>query len=118
MRLQTGDEPGASHFPVALHSDDGNVEYFRDFMLLQTAEKSQFDHTGCTWIGFLQLRQSLIQHENVFVASNRVPTFNGGQTQALLLASALACDSGACVVDQDSSHRLGGYGEEVCAIFK
>ena len=85
---------------------------------MQATEESQFDHTRCARIRSFQFRQSLIQHENVFIAGDRIPTFDCGQTQALLLASAFFRDAGTRVIDQYSPHRLCGDRKKMGAIFK
>lgn len=111
--MQAANQPGACRFPVTLDRDQGDAQDFRDIFFAQAAEESQLHDAGGTGVDGSELRQRRVEGEDVLALRHGLPSIDGRQTDALLLAPALLGHARARVVDEDPSHGLRRNREEV-----
>lgn len=112
-RLELRDQPGSRRFPVSLHRDRRHTEHFCHFVFLQTAEETHLHDPSSARICCRESHQRRIKREDLLIPCQRTLTVHVRQADPLPLTCSFACESGAGVIDEDSSHGLGRNREEV-----
>jgi hypothetical protein len=108
-------KPSLCHAPAPSHATDANSEYFGRFPLRKATEKAQFDNAALPRIQIGQSRQRLIEFDHL------VFTLPHGhyalvETNLLMSTASLCGPMSAGVINQNASHHLGGYANEVRTI--
>lgn len=109
-------EPGSRDFPIAFHRDHRYAEGVRDVSFQKTAEEAEFNDAGCSRVGSGEVVQRFVEIQQVLVVSHRIPTFDGGQAELLLMTAPLFAVPATRMIDQHAAHGLRSEGEEMCAI--
>ena len=109
-------QPGFRHFPIALDSCRRHSQTFRSFFNRQPAKIAQLNNLLLLFIHLSKTRQCFVQIQTIIVGLLNRDQELFIEVQILRGAAALFTPSGVCVIDEDTTHEVGGDRKKVLAI--